>query len=183
MSNTENIQGFPIWNRVEPDDKMFAFSNAGKWMIKGKQYKQEIVAKDGGSGYISSISISEAFQDAKWEDATSKLISKEPYYRRQEFITKVAEEIAENVYDSDETYGELQIISDKNGVDTISRVVINLDCGYQYIQIKNDSQWEYEEICTFTKFDDCILMSPESNGDKYSLEVPSYGQRAVIIRF
>lgn len=151
---------------------MFAFQNVdGKWWIAGKQYKEDIFAKDRGGGFISSMSPSQNFEDTKWDDATISLISKEPYYSKQPFISRVAEEIANNVHNQDETYGEKEIIRQANGEDTISRVVINLDCGYQFVQITNDSRHTYKEVCNFPKFDNCLLMPPFS-GNKYTVTVP-----------
>lgn len=182
MDLNNKVKGQPIWSRVEPDDKMFAFYNGNKWWIAGKQYKDEILEKDGGKGFISSMTQSLNFEESKWDDAYVIVISKEPFFGRSEFITSMAEEIAEGIFYSDESFGEKEIINQANGQETICRIVINLDCGYQFIQIRNDSDKTYSEDCKFLKFDNCWLMPPFA-GSEYSVTVPPQDRRNILVRF
>ena len=65
------IQGKPIWDRIDPDSSRFIFFCSGKWRVTGSQWREGLLAENGGScgSFISSDDGAAEWYAAKWDGA------------------------------------------------------------------------------------------------------------------
>uniref|UniRef100_A0A7S3TMJ6 Kringle domain-containing protein n=2 Tax=Emiliania huxleyi TaxID=2903 RepID=A0A7S3TMJ6_EMIHU len=65
------IQGKPIWDRIDPDSSRFIFFCSGKWRVTGSQWREGLLAENGGScgSFISSDDGAAEWYAANWDGA------------------------------------------------------------------------------------------------------------------